>query len=146
MRFKSSTFAPFKMHFFTSSKISLLFLAASSLAFCSCERLSSSHETSSDLSELSSSPQPEDLTLQSLPHLHEKNGTIHASPALFISSLFDVVTQTERGLSVQSTSAWNLHKKWRELNILYCPAVFGYFLDPPGNPPRGAFFPTADPS
>ena len=30
--------------------------------------------------------------------------------------------------------------------ILYCHAVFGHFLDPPGNHPRGAIFPTMDPS
>ena len=28
--------------------------------------------------------------------------------------------------------------------VLYCPAVFGHFLDPPGNHPRGAIFPTVD--
>ena len=28
--------------------------------------------------------------------------------------------------------------------ILYCPAVFGHFLAPPGNHPRGAIFPTVD--
>ena len=28
--------------------------------------------------------------------------------------------------------------------LLYCPAVFGHFLDPPGNHPRGAIFPTVD--
>ena len=28
--------------------------------------------------------------------------------------------------------------------ILYCPALFGHFLDPPGNHPRGAIFPTVD--
>ena len=30
--------------------------------------------------------------------------------------------------------------------LLYCPAVFGHFFDPPGNHPRGAIFPTVDPS
>ena len=30
--------------------------------------------------------------------------------------------------------------------LLYCPAVFGHFLDPLGNHPRGAIFPTMDPS
>ena len=28
--------------------------------------------------------------------------------------------------------------------LLDCPAVFGHFLDPPGNHPRGAIFPTVD--
>ena len=28
--------------------------------------------------------------------------------------------------------------------ILYCPTVFNHFLDPPGNHPRGAIFPTVD--
>ena len=30
--------------------------------------------------------------------------------------------------------------------LLYHPAGFGHFLDPPGNHPRGAIFPTVDPS
>ena len=30
------------------------------------------------------------------------------------------------------------------LSILYCPVVFSHFLDPPGNHPRGAIFPTVD--
>ena len=30
--------------------------------------------------------------------------------------------------------------------ILYCQAVSGHFLDPPGNHPRGAIFSTVDPS
>ena len=29
-------------------------------------------------------------------------------------------------------------------NLLYCLAVFGHFLDPPGNHSRGAIFPTVD--
>ena len=29
-------------------------------------------------------------------------------------------------------------------NLLSCLAVFGHFLDPPGNHPRGAIFPTVD--
>ena len=29
-------------------------------------------------------------------------------------------------------------------DILYRPALFGHFLDPPGNHPRGAIFPTVD--
>ena len=33
-----------------------------------------------------------------------------------------------------------------EKRVLYWPAVFGHFLDPPGNHPRGAIFPTVDPS
>ena len=28
--------------------------------------------------------------------------------------------------------------------VLYCPAVFGHFLDPPGNHPRGAIFPKGE--
>ena len=32
-------------------------------------------------------------------------------------------------------------KSWK---LLYCPAVFGHFLDPPGNHPHGAIFPTVD--
>ena len=28
--------------------------------------------------------------------------------------------------------------------ILSCPAVFGHFMDPPGNHPRGTIFPTVD--
>ena len=30
------------------------------------------------------------------------------------------------------------------VELLCCPAVFGHFFDPPGNHPRGAFFPTVD--
>ena len=30
------------------------------------------------------------------------------------------------------------------LDLLYCPAVFGHFLDPPENHLRGAIFPTVD--
>ena len=34
---------------------------------------------------------------------------------------------------------------WARCHVFF-PAVFGYFLDPPGNHPRGAMFPTVDPS
>ena len=30
------------------------------------------------------------------------------------------------------------------ITLHYCPAVFGHVLDPPGNDPRGAIFPTMD--
>ncbi|OQV24841.1 Zinc transporter ZIP12 [Hypsibius exemplaris] len=43
----------------------------------------------------------EEVALESLPHLHQTNRTIHATPDLFISSLFDVVTQTGTALSIQ---------------------------------------------
>ena len=33
---------------------------------------------------------------------------------------------------------------YEKVSVLYRSAVFGYFLDPPGNHPRGAIFPTVD--
>ena len=45
---------------------------------------------------------------------------------------------------------FNLHGGYSTENkhqgpeLLHCPAVFGHFLDPPGNHPRGAIFSTVD--
>ena len=35
-------------------------------------------------------------------------------------------------------------KRTAKRRVLFCPAVFGHFLDPPGNHPRGAIFPSVD--
>ena len=46
------------------------------------------------------------------------------------------------GLLSRRTSSF---EPWTgSMKTLYCPAVFGHFLDPPGNHPRGAIFPTMD--
>ena len=59
--------------------------------------------------------------------------------------------QQKDGRFVHSPAAMIIQKKLHEKNIvinimfvLYCPAVFGRVLDPPGNHPRGAIFPTVD--
>ena len=31
--------------------------------------------------------------------------------------------------------------RWKKMYVVYCPAVFGHFFDPPGNHPRGTIFP-----
>ena len=43
-----------------------------------------------------------------------------------------------------ATRTWQKQIKIQNFSLLHCPAVFGRFLDPPRNHPRGAIFPTVD--
>ena len=59
------------------------------------------------------------------------------------------MTALEVGLSLPrfsplSLSSWTIAVVGVEVPLIFCPAIFGRFLDQPGNHPRGAIFPTGD--
>ena len=80
-----------------------------------------------------------------------KNETAHRKPTSLLNGVSVSVQRKRSPLPLVGNFLLNFFSDFTVtlvflgiFGLLYCPSVFGHFLDPPGNHPRGAIFPTVD--